>query len=75
MNQAQTFAKTLSQLELIPSDFLNELDALQEREGEELNPSMIADYVIDKNMTSNAAISNALSAKFGLPEVSLDDFW
>ena len=73
MNQAQTFAKTLSQLELIPSDFLNELNALQEQEGTELNPSMIADYVIDKNMTSNAAISNALSAKFGLPEVSLDD--
>ena len=72
MNQAETFAKTLSQLELIPSEIVKELKHLEDQEGEELNPKMIADYVIDKDITDNDAIRTALSAKFGLPEVDLD---
>lgn len=68
MNQAETFAKTLSQFELIPSELVEELRTIEEN----LSPGVIADYVISKNITTGEKIRSVLSEKFGLPEVQLD---
>ena len=72
MNQAETFAKTLSKLELIPNDIVGELKNIEQQEGEKVDPKMIADYVIDQQLTDNDSMRSALSEKFGLPEVNLD---
>ena len=72
MNQAETFAKTLSQLDLIPGSVVDDLRIVSDQEGSELTAGMIADYVIDKDIVSNDQIRSTLSEKFGLPEVDLD---
>ncbi len=68
MNQAETFAKTLSQFELIPSELVEELRTIEE----DLSPGVIADYAISKNLTTGEKIRSVLSEKFGLPEIQLD---
>ena len=68
MNQAETFAKTLSQFELIPSELVEELRTIEE----DISPGIIADYAISKNLTTGEKIRSVLSEKFGLPEIQLD---
>ena len=72
MNQAENFANTLAQLNLIPDTITDDLRKLAEESGDELTASMIADYAIDKNIVTNDDIRSTLSSNFGLPEIDLD---
>ncbi len=67
MTQAENFAKTLAQFDLIPKNIVDDLKSVDE----DLTPSQVADYVVSKNITTDEKIRQTFSERFGLPEIDL----